>query len=78
MPAFAGMTGGYRTPIAGIFIPTQWGTFQLGDEPPGYPALDLMKTIEERRLDPSRFLLLDIGEIRPIRPVGKGAYSGDG
>jgi N-acyl-phosphatidylethanolamine-hydrolysing phospholipase D len=57
---------------AEVFIPTQWGAFQLGDEPPGYPALDLMRTIEERKLDPSRFILLDIGEIRPIQPVQKG------
>ena len=60
------------------FIPTQWGTFQLGDEPPGYPALDLMRTIKERKLDPSRFPLLDIGEIRPIRPMAKLAHSGGG
>ena len=61
---------------ADLFIPTQWGTFQLGDEPPGYPALDLMRTIEERKLDRSRFILLNIGEIRPIdggiRPVTDG------
>ena len=49
---------------AEYFIPTQWGTFPLGDEPPGYPALDLMRTIKERQLDASRFLILDIGEIR--------------
>jgi len=52
---------------ARYFIPTQWGTFRLGDEPPGYPALDLMRTIQERKLDPSRFLILDIGEIHPLR-----------
>ena len=57
---------------AEVFIPTQWGTFQLGDEPPGYPALDLMRTIEDRKLDPSRFLLLGIGEIRPVLSVQKG------
>jgi N-acyl-phosphatidylethanolamine-hydrolysing phospholipase D len=54
---------------AKYFIPTQWGTFQLGDEPPGYPALDLTRTIQKRNLDPSRFLLMDIGEILPIRPM---------
>jgi L-ascorbate metabolism protein UlaG (beta-lactamase superfamily) len=52
---------------AKFFIPTQWGTFALGDEPPGYPALDLKRTIKERNLDPSRFLTLDIGQIEPIR-----------
>ena len=60
---------------ARYFIPTQWGTFQLGDEPPGYPALDLLRTIQERNLDPSRFLLLDIGEIRPIRPMHQAAHA---
>jgi N-acyl-phosphatidylethanolamine-hydrolysing phospholipase D len=63
---------------AEVFIPTQWGTFQLGDEPSGYPALDLTRTIEERKLDPSRFLLLDLGEIRPIRSLAKVAHSGGG
>ena len=63
---------------AKVFIPIQWGTFQLGDEPPGYPVLDLMRTTEERKLDPSRFILLDLGEIRPIRPMPKVAHSGCG
>ena len=63
---------------AEVFIPTQWGTFQLGDEPPGHPALDLTRTTEERRLDPSRLLLLDLGEIHPIRPMPKVAHSGGG
>lgn len=48
---------------ARYFIPTQWGTFHLGDEPPGLPALDLKQRIAERNLDPSRFLIMDIGEI---------------
>jgi hypothetical protein len=51
------------------------GTFPLGDEPPGYPALDLRRTIRERNLDPSRFRILDIGQIEPIRKAsqaGKG------
>jgi N-acyl-phosphatidylethanolamine-hydrolysing phospholipase D len=52
---------------ARYFIPAQWGTFALGDEPPGYPALDLRRTIRERNLDPSRFLILDIGQIEPLR-----------
>ena len=37
---------------ARFFIPTQWGTFHLGDEPPGYPALDLRRTIEQMKLRP--------------------------
>lgn len=46
---------------ASVFIPTQWGTFKLGDNPPGYPGLDLRRTITEKELDPDRFLILDIG-----------------
>ena len=48
---------------ARCFIPTQWGTFHLGDEPPGYPALDLKRTIAARQLNPERFRVMDIGEI---------------
>ncbi|MBN1103493.1 MAG: hypothetical protein JXL84_08800, partial [Deltaproteobacteria bacterium] len=48
------------------FIPTQWGTFPLGDEPPGYPALDLKRVIRERNLDPSRFMIMDVGEVVEI------------
>lgn len=51
---------------ARFFIPTQWGTFHLGDEPPGYPALDLRRRISERKIDPSRFLFPNIGEIIPL------------
>ncbi|MEW6667425.1 MAG: MBL fold metallo-hydrolase [Thermodesulfobacteriota bacterium] len=53
---------------ASYFIPTQWGTFHLGDEPPGYPALDLRRTIREKGLDESRFIIMDIGQIERIRP----------
>ena len=51
---------------ARYMIPQQWGTFHLGDEPPGYSILELKRTIAERRLDASRFLIMDIGEILPI------------
>ncbi len=51
---------------ASFFIPTQWGAFHLGDNPPGYPALDLKRTIDEEELDPDRFLLLDIGGLHVI------------
>lgn len=51
---------------AGIFIPTQWGTFHLGDEPVGYPILDLKRTIKARNLDRARFLILDIGELAEL------------
>jgi N-acyl-phosphatidylethanolamine-hydrolysing phospholipase D len=48
---------------ARYFIPTQWGTFQLGDNPPGYPVLDLKKTITQQNLDPDPFVILDIGQM---------------
>jgi N-acyl-phosphatidylethanolamine-hydrolysing phospholipase D len=51
---------------ARYFIPTQWGTFRLGDEPAGFPIVELKQKIRERNLDPSRFLVMDIGEILPL------------
>lgn len=51
---------------ARYFVPTQWGTFHLGDDPPGFPALDLRRRIAARKLDQSRFLIMDIGEILPL------------
>ena len=48
------------------FIPTQWGAFPLGDEPPGYAGLDLRRNIADRHLDPSRFIIMDIGQIEHI------------
>lgn len=53
----------FRDLGARYFVPTQWGAFHLGEEPPGYPALDLNEHIRERKLDPSRFLIMDIGQI---------------
>lgn len=51
---------------AKYFIPTQWGTFHLGDEPPGYPILELKRQIRDKSLDPTSFIIMDIGEIVPI------------
>jgi len=48
---------------ATYFVPTQWGTFRLGDNPAGYPMLDLKQHIKENQLDPQRFLILDIGQM---------------
>lgn len=48
------------------FIPTQWGTFHLGDNPPGLPALHLQRDIDNLGLDKTRFHILDIGEILPL------------
>jgi L-ascorbate metabolism protein UlaG (beta-lactamase superfamily) len=53
---------------ARCMIPQQWGTFHLGEEPPGYSILELRKKIAERRLDASRFITLDIGEILLLVP----------
>jgi L-ascorbate metabolism protein UlaG (beta-lactamase superfamily) len=50
------------------YIPTQWGTFRLGDNPPGFPVLDLQRTITRLNLDPSPYLIMDIGEIRLLEP----------
>ncbi len=49
---------------ARYFIPTQWGTFRLGDNPSGLPPLDLRRDIDKMGLNPEAFLILDIGEIR--------------
>lgn len=53
---------------ARFMIPQQWGAFHLGDEPAGHPALELKRKIAEHRLDPARFIILDIGEIYTIPP----------
>jgi N-acyl-phosphatidylethanolamine-hydrolysing phospholipase D len=52
---------------ARVFIPTQWGTFPLGDNPPGKPALDLMKLRQSRNLDPARYPILAIGQIEILK-----------
>ncbi|RJP78181.1 MAG: hypothetical protein C4522_13485 [Desulfobacteraceae bacterium] len=60
---------------ARYFIPTQWGTFGLGDEPPGFPALDLKRKIQERQLNRERFLIPDVGEIIDLpdrKPMPEG------
>lgn len=48
---------------AKYFIPAHWGTFRLGDEPPGYAGLYLDKLVKKRNLDTSRFIISDAGEI---------------
>ena len=52
---------------ARYYIPTQWGTFRLGDNPAGFPALDLKRTIERQHLDPAPYLIMDIGEIQLLK-----------
>ncbi|MCB2217701.1 MAG: MBL fold metallo-hydrolase [Desulfobulbaceae bacterium] len=48
---------------ARVFVPTQWGTFRLGDEPAGYPRLDLDRIIAARGLPEERYLRPELGEI---------------
>jgi len=47
-------------------IPTQWGTFQLGDEPAGYPVLDLKKTMKESGFHSDRAIIMDPGQVYPF------------
>jgi N-acyl-phosphatidylethanolamine-hydrolysing phospholipase D len=49
-------------------IPTQWGTFRLGNEPIGYPVIDLRRAMKSRGFDASRGIILDLGGIQPILP----------
>ncbi len=53
---------------ARFLIPTQWGTFRLGNEPIGYPALDLKRAVQSKKTDPSRVILMNIGELRTLEP----------
>ncbi len=59
---------GFADLNARYFIPTQWGTFHLGDEPAGYPGLDLARHITDNHLDAGRFKIMDIGQILAIDP----------
>lgn len=43
--------------VANKMIPGHWGTFKLGDEPPGYPKY------EYNKIGDDRVVILDIGEI---------------
>lgn len=57
---------GFQELKARFFIPTQWGTFHLGSEPAGFPGLDLKRYMDQEGLDPSRFKIMDIGQILSI------------
>ena len=52
---------------ATYFIPTQWGTFHLGDNPPGYPMLELKRLIKSETLDAERYPDLDIGQLLRLK-----------
>jgi N-acyl-phosphatidylethanolamine-hydrolysing phospholipase D len=56
---------------AKYLIPAHWGAFQLGDEPIGYPLIDLKRTLKVYGFDDSRALILGIGQL--IRIPGKGS-----
>lgn len=49
-------------------VPTQWGGFRLGDEPIGYPALDLQRVMRERNMEAARVVFMDVGGILPMGP----------
>lgn len=55
---------------AKYLIPAHWGAFQLGDEPIGYPLIDLKRTMKEPGFDASKALIMDIGQV--IRVPAKG------
>ena len=48
---------------AKYFIPAHWGAFQLGDEPPGYPLVDLRRTMKASGFDASKALIMNIGDL---------------
>lgn len=48
---------------ARYFVPTQWGTFRLGDNPPGLPLLELNRAIQKQNLDENSYLRPQFGEI---------------
>ena len=52
---------------AEYFIPSQWGTFKLGDDPPGLAVLDLQRIIQQQGLEAKRYLLPELGEIVMLR-----------
>jgi L-ascorbate metabolism protein UlaG (beta-lactamase superfamily) len=55
---------------ARTMIPTQWGAFRLGNEPVGYPILDLGRVMKERGFDDSRVVVTDIGQIIRLGSAG--------
>ena len=55
---------------ARYLIPAHWGAFQLGDEPIGYPLLDLKRTLNESGFDASKALIMGIGQLIEIPDKG--------
>ena len=48
------------------FIPTQWGTFRLGDEPIGQAPAALSKAAQLNNTDPARIIVMGIGQLLPM------------
>lgn len=61
----------FRDLGARYFIPTQWGTFPLGNEPAGYPMADLRRVLPSSGIDAKRVLIMDIGQIIGIEKKGR-------
>lgn len=57
----------FRDLAARYFIPTQWGTFQLGDEPIGQAPLALYKAAQFDDIDPTRVMVMGIGQLLPLQ-----------
>jgi len=53
----------YKDLNATYFVPTQWGTFHLGDNPPGFPMFELNQKIHQMELDSKKYLRPQLGEI---------------
>jgi N-acyl-phosphatidylethanolamine-hydrolysing phospholipase D len=54
---------------AARMIPTQWGTFRLGNEPIGHPILSLRRIMQERRFDVSRVMIMALGQLTPLDEI---------
>ncbi len=56
----------FRDLEARYFIPTQWGTFRLGDEPVGQAPSALSKAAQFSDTDPARIIVMGIGQLLPL------------
>lgn len=51
-------------------IPTQWGTFRLGDEPVGQAPAALSRAAQWTNTDPARIIVMGIGQLLPLETRG--------
>jgi len=49
------------------FIPTQWGTFRLGDEPIGHAPLALTRELRSSGVKADQVLVMEIGQLLPLK-----------